>query len=94
MPGVNHNFCRLMSIESPLTEKAETACHELRFRLTFQLSPSGDAVLRLGNCAFGALDRAISPPGFIGHGRLQLGEGGAQLLERETHVGLIGPGGS
>jgi len=82
-----------MSIESPLTEKTETACHELRFRLTFKLSRRGHAVLRLGNCGSSALDRAISPAGFIGHGRLQLGEGGAQLLERGTHVRLIGPNG-
>jgi hypothetical protein len=82
-----------MSIESPLTEKAETTCHELRFRLTFKLSRRGHAVLRLANCGSGALDRAISPAGFIGHGRLQLRQRGAQVLERLTHVRLIGPGG-
>jgi len=49
--------------------------------------------LRLRNCGFGALDRASSPSGFIGHGRFQLGKSGAQLLQRGLHMRLIGPRG-
>lgn len=58
------------------------------------LSRRGHAVLRLRNCVFGALDRASAPSGFIGRGRLQFGESGAQMLERGLHMRLIGPRGS
>jgi hypothetical protein len=52
------------------------------------------AFFRLSDCRSGALDRANAPPGFIGHGRFQLCESGAQLLERGLHMRLTGPCGS
>lgn len=58
--------------------------------MTACLSGDGHSSFRFGNGSIGVLNRADPPATFVMLGGFQLGARGAQMLQRTTHVRLVG----